>query len=75
MEDFRAAMATLSEMGIGRTWPYVLTDGAGSTGVNGGLATAGFLRALGVRPTLGRLFGDDEHGPADDKVVLLSHAL
>lgn len=75
VEDFRAATATLSELGIGRTWPYVLTDGAGSTGVNGGLATAGFLRALGVRPALGRLFGDDEHGPADDKVVLLSHAL
>jgi predicted permease len=73
VEDFRASMATLSELGIGRTWLYVLTDRSGSTGVNGGLASAGFLRALGVRPALGRLFTDDEHGPADDKVVLLSH--
>jgi predicted permease len=75
VEDFRASAATLSELGIGRTWPHILADGSGSTGVNGGLATAGFLRALGVRPALGRLFSDDEHGPAGDKVVLLSHPL
>ncbi|MHB1192813.1 MAG: ABC transporter permease [Longimicrobiales bacterium] len=74
VEDFRASMGTLSELGIGRTWSYALSDQAGSTGVNGGLASAGFLRALGARPVLGRLFDDDEHGPADDKVVLLSHA-
>ncbi len=74
VEDFRTSMGTLSELGIGRTWSYALSDQAGSTGVNGGLASAGFLRALGARPVLGRLFDDDEHGPADDKVVLLSHA-
>jgi putative ABC transport system permease protein len=73
VEDFRSGSATLSELGIGRTWPYALTDRAGSTGVDGGLATAGFLRALGARPVVGRLFTDDEHGPDNDKVVLLSH--
>ncbi len=75
IEDFRREVGTLSEVGIGRTWPYALSDRAGSTGITGGIATAGFLRALGVRPELGRLFTDDEHGPDGDKVVLLSHAM
>ncbi|MDP2957601.1 MAG: ABC transporter permease [Longimicrobiales bacterium] len=75
VEDFRQATRTLSDLGIGRTWEYALSDRAGATGVSGGLATAGFLRALGVKPALGRLFVDDEHGPDNDKVVLLSHAL
>ena len=75
VEDFRRAAGTLSDIGIGRTWPYALSDRAGSVGVNGGIATAGFLRALGVQPELGRIFTDDEHGPDNDKVVLLGHAL
>ncbi len=75
IEDFRLGSHELSDVGIGRTWPYALSDGAGSRGITGGLASAGFLRALGVRPILGRLYGDDEHGPDRDKVVLLSHAL
>ena len=74
-EDFRRSTSTLAELGIGRGWSFHLTDGAGTTGVAGGLATAGFLRALGVEPVVGRLFTDREHGPDDDKVVLLSHAL
>lgn len=73
VEDLRASSATLSDLGIGRTWPYALADQAGTTGINGGIATAGFLRALGVQPAFGRLFLDDEHGPDDDKVVLLGH--
>ena len=74
VEDFRRASTTLSDVGIGRTWQYSLSDGAGTVGVSGGLASAGFLRALGVTPTLGRLFTDGEEGPDADDVVLLSHA-
>lgn len=72
-EDLRLGSRTVAELGVGRTWPYSFADGEGSQGINGGLATAGFLRALGARPVLGRLFNDDEHGPDRDKVVLLSH--
>jgi predicted permease len=73
-EDFRRSSTTLAELGIGRGWPFALTDGQGAEGVRGGLASAGFLRALGVRPAVGRIFTDDEFGPDNDKVVLLSHA-
>jgi predicted permease len=74
VEDFRRASGTLADIGIGRTWLYALTGDHGSTGVNGGIATAGFFRALGVTTESGRLFTDDEVGPDRDRVVLLSHA-
>lgn len=72
VEDFRLGSHELSDIGIGRTWPYALADDRGSRGISGGLASAGFLRSLGARPILGRLYSDDEHGDRD-KVVLLSH--
>lgn len=74
VDDLRTSSTTLSDLGIGRSWPYALVDEAGTRGVNGGLATAGFLRALGVAPEMGRLFRDDEVGPDGDGVVILSHA-
>ena len=73
VEDFRRQTHELSEIGVGRTWPYSLSDDAGSEGITGGLASAGFLRALGAQPVLGRLFTDEEYGPGRDKVVVLSH--
>ncbi len=74
VEDFRKNSSTLAEIGIGRSWGLHLTDSEGTERVSGGLASAGFLRALGVQPALGRLFANDEHGPDNDKVALLSHA-
>jgi putative ABC transport system permease protein len=73
-EDFRQGSSTLAELGIVRGWPYALTDDQGSEGVRGGIATAGFWRAVGVRPVLGRLFTDAEYGADDDDVAILSHA-
>ncbi len=73
-EDFRRQATTLSDLGIGRGWPFSLSDSEGTRGVRGGLATAGFLRALEVRPDVGRIFRDEEVGPGRDRVVLLSHA-
>jgi putative ABC transport system permease protein len=72
-EDMRRSASTLSELGIGRGWLFALSDGERSRGVRGGLATAGFFRALGARPAMGRLFEDVEYGPANDGVVVLSH--
>jgi len=77
-EDLRRRSATLSDLGIGRGWPFSLTDGAGTRGVRGGggggVASAGFLRALRIDPAVGRIFRDQEVGPDTNRVVLLSHA-
>jgi putative ABC transport system permease protein len=73
-EDFRRSSSTLAELGIGRGWGLHLTDAQGTEGVSGGLASPGFFPALGIRPVLGRLFSEEEWGPENDKVVVLSHA-
>jgi putative ABC transport system permease protein len=72
--DMSRDVTTLSELGYGRGWPYSITDGDESQGVQGGIATGGYLRALRAEVVVGRLFSDGEFGPDDDKVVLLSHA-
>jgi len=73
IEDFRQGSETLSELGFARGWPFSLTDESGTQGVRGGLMTAGFMRALQVTPVVGRMFTDDEFGPDNDKIALLSH--
>jgi putative ABC transport system permease protein len=40
--------------------------------LQGGLVTASSLRALGIRPALGRIFRDDEDHPGSAKVALIS---
>jgi putative ABC transport system permease protein len=74
IEDFRRGTSSLAELGVARGWPFTLADGGVSEGVRGGLVSAAVLRAVRVTPALGRVFRDDEHGPDNDKVVLLSHA-
>ena len=73
VEDFRRRTTTLTDVGIGRGWPFSLTDAEGTRGVRGGLASAAFLRALRVRPAVGRIFLDGEVGPDDNRVALLNH--
>ena len=73
VEDWRAA-ATLREIGIARSWGFRVSVGGRAESVDGGLATAGYFAALGVRPALGRLMRPDEYGPSR-RVVVLSDAL
>ena len=70
--DFTRETSTLADLGYGRGWPYILVEDGASQRVVGGLASAGFLRAVGAQPVLGRIFTDDEFG-SDDKVAVLSH--
>ncbi|MEJ2216139.1 MAG: ABC transporter permease [Gemmatimonadota bacterium] len=72
--DWRAASRTLSEIGLGRDWPFHLrADGKQAT-IAGGLATAGFFRALRVKPALGRLIEPEDVVPGRH-VVVLDHRL
>jgi predicted permease len=73
VEDWGAASTTLARVGIGRDWSFRISLGDRAEGVPGGLATAGFFGALGVRPALGRLPAPDEWGPR--RVAVLSHGL
>jgi len=70
--DFARQTSTLTDLGYGRGWSYFLVEGGTSTRLVGGIASAGFLRAVGAQPVLGRIFTDDEFG-SNDKVAVLSH--
>jgi putative ABC transport system permease protein len=43
--------------------------------VNCGLATAGFFPLLGIKPSIGRIFREEEDRPGAPLVVILSHSL
>jgi putative ABC transport system permease protein len=72
--DLTRAAHSLEAAGFARGWALSVQEDGGTEGVRGGLATAGFFRALGVTPEQGRLFTDEEVGPDADDVAVLSHA-
>lgn len=73
--DLRSEAASLVDLGIGRGWAFSIDDDGVRYGVRGGLATGSLFRTLGIQPHIGRFFADDETGPDNDKVLLLSHSL
>ena len=52
----------------------LLASHAGPERLNGARVTSSFFDVLGVRPTLGRLFGVDDDQPGPPRRVVLSHA-
>ncbi|MEJ2679156.1 MAG: ABC transporter permease [Gemmatimonadota bacterium] len=73
--DWRAGSRTLSEIGLGRDWPFHLrTEDGEQTTIAGGLATAGLFRALRVKPALGRLIEPEDVVPGR-QVIVLDHRL
>ena len=74
--DIRDMNRSLVDYGGFHGASFTLTGGDSPQRVNGALVSAGFFRALGVAPVVGRLFapGEDAPGAAGD-LVMLSHAL
>jgi predicted permease len=53
----------------------ILGDGVDTRQIRGTMTTASFFPLLGVRPALGRFFGEDEDRiPAGEPVAVISHA-
>ncbi len=62
--DFAARSTQLTALGVARGTALTLESGReGARGVAGGIATPGFLRALGLVPRAGRLLADDDQPP------------
>ena len=74
--DIRDLNRTLDAYGAFHDASFTLTGGDTPQRVSGGLVSVGFFRALGVVPTVGRLFapGEDDPGAPGD-LALLSHDL
>lgn len=73
--EWRARNRVFGEMGALEQGSFRLTGAGEAQQVFGSGVSAGLLRALGVRPALGRLFRDDEDQPGAPKVALLSDGL
>jgi putative ABC transport system permease protein len=70
--DWEARSRTLSAVGVGRAENAALRTEGGARNVSIGIATAGFLQALGVTPVMGRLIAPEDVpplGPANVAVL------
>lgn len=72
--DWRARSAMLEEVGLARWWHYTLETGEEARGLSVAISTAGYLRALGMRPLLGRLLHEEDLRPSAPRVAILSEA-
>ena len=72
--DWRAQNAVFEEMAIvPDSYSYTLTGQGEPQRINGGLATFGFLRVLGIQPLLGQFFTAEEDEPGAAQVAVLSY--
>ena len=69
---WRAQNHVFQRMGAIEQRSFRLTGGGEAVQVQGGLVTGSLLATLGVRPTLGRLFREDEDQPGAAPVATLS---
>ncbi|HTQ57922.1 MAG TPA: ABC transporter permease [Bryobacteraceae bacterium] len=69
--DWKARSRSFAEMGGLEDHSFRLTGQGVPEVVNGALVTASFLRALRIRPLIGRTFRDDEDRPGAARVVLI----
>ena len=75
VEDIAARSHTIEAIGIARSDAYHLKTASGTTVINGGIATPGTFRALGVRAERGRLIEDSDLLGRESDVAVLTHAL
>lgn len=72
--DWRARSRSLEEVGLARWWHYTVAADAEARGVDVAIGTAGYLRALGAKPLIGRLLEERDLEAGAPRVVVLSEA-
>jgi len=73
--DIAARSRTIEAIGLGRNDLFHMKTESGSVGIDGGIATPGMFRALGVRAERGRLLEDTDLLGRESDVALLTHEL
>ena len=74
-ELFQRESKVFQELGAFKSDSFNLTGSGEPLLLDGVQASAGFFRALGVTPHLGRTFIPDDNQPGHERVVILSHRL
>ena len=73
--DWRSQTKSYESVAALAYWDVNLTTNGDPERVQGFQVSASFFRTLGITPTLGRGFNDDEETPGRDKVAVLSNEL
>lgn len=73
--DWKAQQTSFEAMGLYRWWTSNITDGGVPERVQGFQFTGDILKALGLKPHLGRFFTPEESDPGKERVAVLSHGL
>lgn len=73
--DWKAQQTSFEAMGLYRWWTSNITDGGPPERVQGFQFTGDIVKALGLKPQLGRFFTPEESEPGKERVALLSHGL
>ncbi|HKA88106.1 MAG TPA: ABC transporter permease [Haliangiales bacterium] len=73
--DWRARSRSFQELALFRDWSPTLTGGDRAEQLSGARVSAGFFRAVGVTPALGRDFRPEEDAPDTRRVAILGHEL
>ena len=73
--DWRAQQTVFEQIGVYNWGSYNLTGAGEPQRLSGARMSADSFAALKVRPTVGRLFNNDEDKPGAPPLVLLSHEL
>ena len=73
--DWRATNGVFREMGAVQSAEFNLIGHGEPAPITALLVTPSYLRLLGVRPRLGRLFAEDEQQPGKDQIALLGYQL
>ncbi len=73
--EWRRQTEAFAEIGaiVGRA-PLVLVTGQDRSPLSSAMVSAAVFQLLGVRPKLGRLFGEEDEHPSASRVAILSHA-
>jgi predicted permease len=72
--DWKARSRSFDEMGALESHSFRLTGEGTPEVLDGSLVTPSLLRALRIRPALGRIFRDEEDRPGAPKVALIGEA-
>jgi len=73
--DLKAQNRSFEQLALYRWWSPNLTGVEPPERIQGFLVTANFFDALGMKPTMGRTFAEEENQPGKDAVAIITHSL
>src|SRR5215469_15061109 len=75
LQHFQRDVKTFQDVGAFEAAGFNLTGTGDPVRIDGARASAGFFRALGVAPLIGRTFIDEEDHPGHDREVILGYGV